>query len=95
MADHVVGGDAQGVGIAAVVEAGGQGPVVEGEFPRQLVEKRGRHARLHMRRERIQAFRRQPSGRPHALEAFGSVDLDPAGADLALEDVFDQGHLRL
>ena len=51
------------------------------------VELVGDHARDHVRGQHVQALGGQPAGPAHALEVLGAVDLDLAGAVLAVEDV--------
>ena len=77
VADHVILRDADRAGIALVEQAGGQGAVIEGEFPGQPVELVGDHARNHVRDQHVQALGRQPASAPHALEGLRVVDLDP------------------
>ena len=59
MADHVIGRDAEGVAIAAVVEAGRQGAVIEDELARQAVELAGDDARFDVRGQHVEALGRQ------------------------------------
>ena len=62
VADHVVGRDAQRLGVAAIEQAGGQGAVVEDELARQRVEVVGDHARADVRGQHVQALGGQPAG---------------------------------
>ncbi len=81
VADHMVGRDADRLGVAAIAQAGRQGAVIEDELARQVVQAFGRHAGLDVGDQHIQAFGRQPAGDAHAFEVFGGVNLDAAGAD--------------
>src|SRR5258706_10992250 len=87
--DNVVGRDAEGVVVAAIVETGGQGAVVEDEFPRHPVQIAGDNSGDHVGGQHVQAFGGQASGASPALEPLPSVDLDLAPADLRFPIVFD------
>ncbi len=87
VADHVVGRDADRLGVATVEQAGGQGAVVEDELARHLVDVVRDGPRLHQGRQEVQALRREAAGPPHALEPLLIMKLDLRSAGGDVEDV--------
>ncbi len=69
--------------------------MVQHELPRQAVELGGGDAGDHMRDQHVQALRGQPPGHAHALERLGAVHLDLVGAELGVDDVVGEGHMRV
>ncbi len=87
MADHVVDARAAALGEVLVAQAGGGVPVVERELANHVVELPRRHARLHMRADKVEHAGVEPPGAPQHLalllvqpnDAFAHVhEWDPA-----------------
>ena len=79
MADHVVDGGADRAREAAVVEGRRDGAALDDELMAEPVQFAGGDARLDMRRDEVERFRRQTAGPAHPVEPGGIVHFDAAG----------------
>ena len=79
VADDVVDRGAGRLGVATIVERGGDGVVVHAVFEDETVDRVGRHARLDDRGELVEAGRGQPAGLAHPFEGGFVVEPDLSG----------------
>ena len=93
VADHVVGRDAQRLGVAAVEQAGGQRAVVEDELARQPVEVVGDHAgpTCGVSMSRHSAARRPARRMPS--KAPGPVWILISPVRVSASSIVDEGHV--
>ena len=92
VADHVIERGAGRFLVAAIHQRGRQRAVIERVFQHQPVDFFGRHARLDMLDEHIEAARHQLAGLAHGLEGGGAVDLDLAGFAKGCDGGVNVGH---
>ena len=86
VADHVVDRRADGLWEAAVVERGGNRPLLLHDVPvTDGVEVAGGHSRGHVRLDHLQHLGRQPPGDAHLLDFFGGLDGDGHTGDWRTE----------
>ena len=93
MADHVVDRGADRVPIAAIAQAGGQGPMIQDEVTRQVIDEFGGDPGLDVRSDHVETFRCQSPGLAHALEVRGGVDLDGPVSSGGVEQISHGGWL--
>ncbi len=96
VADDMVHADAAAMRVTAIAQGRGHRAAGDRHVVDDAVDLLGRHARHDMGGERVQDLGGQPPRAPHALEAFGAVELDGAGAGdgFARHDRLILGHLR-
>ena len=84
MADDMVDRGADRLGVAAIEQRRGIGPVIHRERVDQPIEMRGRNARLHLVDQQIERLRGEAAGLAHRREGLNAVQPDLAGlaADL-------------
>ena len=78
MADHMVGGDAEGVAITPIPHRGGFGAVVLNELVGEIIKMLCGNARRDFGHEHVEALRSKLTSPPHPLETFSPVDGDIA-----------------
>ena len=82
VAHDMVDRGAAAVGETAIAERRGHGAGGKGLLAHEIVELASGHAGHHQRYQRVEYFGGQSAGAAHALEPFGPVQLDRAGAGL-------------
>ncbi len=92
VADHVVDRGAGRIAIAAVHQGGGVGAMVKGEVADEIVDPRGRHARLDDIGQLVEALGYQRASLAHAGKAARPVQLDLPGLALGGIGGFDIAH---
>ena len=79
-------------GEAAIIERGGDGLAVAGEFDNGAVELIGSDAGAHQRNEKVEGLRSHPAGLAHGGKALRAMQLDLAGAAFGAFLGFHIGH---